>query len=138
MLPFLFLRCMSDNYEAEAKTELGSDYPKTGEVERSAPLAHWYADNLADVPRFERQTRRKLHYLVQPQHLWSSIAHMAGTQHGELLNTLPNATATATAWRRTSALFASSAPTWRRLTVHPIGLQHPQSPGVWRKRCPLA
>ena len=28
MLSFLFLRYLSDNYEAAAKKELGSDYPK--------------------------------------------------------------------------------------------------------------
>ena len=32
--------------------------------------------------------RRKVHYVVQPQHLWSSIANMARTQSDELLNTL--------------------------------------------------
>jgi type I restriction enzyme M protein len=30
MLSFLFLRYLSDNYEAAAKRELGPDYPKVG------------------------------------------------------------------------------------------------------------
>ena len=32
--------------------------------------------------------RLKAHYVIRPQHLWTSIAHMARTQNGELLNTL--------------------------------------------------
>ena len=32
--------------------------------------------------------RRKVHYVIQPPHLWNSIANMARTQNGELLNTL--------------------------------------------------
>ncbi len=90
MLSFLFLRYLSDNYETAAKKELGSDYPKlplAGDDNR-VPLAVWYADNAADVPAFEKQMRRKVHYVIEPQHLWSSIAHMARTQHAGLLNTL--------------------------------------------------
>ncbi len=30
MLPFLFLRHLSDNYETAAKKELGRDYPEVG------------------------------------------------------------------------------------------------------------
>lgn len=88
MLSFLFLRYLSDNYEAAAKKELGSDYPKFANDDSRVPMAVWYAENAADVPAFEKQMRRKVHYVVQPQHLWSSIANMARTQSGELLNTL--------------------------------------------------
>jgi type I restriction enzyme M protein len=92
MLSFLFLRYLSDNYETAAKKELGSDYPQVEKKDDSAarpvPLALWYANNPADVTAFEKQMRRKVHYVVQPQHLWSSIANMARTQSGELLNTL--------------------------------------------------
>lgn len=55
MLSFLFLRYLSDNYEAAAKKELGSDYPKLDAESRQVPLAVWYADNAADVPEFEKQ-----------------------------------------------------------------------------------
>ena len=41
-----------------------------------------------DIPAFEKQMRRKVHYVIQPQHLWNSIANMARTQNVELLNTL--------------------------------------------------
>ena len=92
MLLFLFLRYLSDNYEAAAKKELGSDYPQVQKKDdssaRPVPLALWYANNPADVTAFEKQMRRKVHYVVQPQHLWSSIANMARTQSDELLNTL--------------------------------------------------
>ncbi|MDP3226820.1 MAG: type I restriction-modification system subunit M [Acidovorax sp.] len=92
MLSFLFLRYLSDNYEAAAKKELGSDYPQVPADEqdplRRVPLAVWYADNAADVPEFEKQMRRKVHYVIEPKHLWNSIAHMARTQHAGLLNTL--------------------------------------------------
>jgi type I restriction enzyme M protein len=37
MLSFLFLRYLSDNYEAAAKKELGSDYPETTPPLRSTP-----------------------------------------------------------------------------------------------------
>ena len=88
MLSFLFLRYLSDNYENAAKKELGKDYPKVIGDGRRVPLALWYADNPKDVPDFEKQMRRKVHYVIQPQHLWNSIANMARTQSGELLNTL--------------------------------------------------
>ena len=87
MLSFLFLRYLSDNYETAAKKELGADYPKLL-TEKDVPLARWYAINAADVPEFEKQMRRKVHYVIEPQHLWSSIASMARTQDAELLRTL--------------------------------------------------
>lgn len=52
------------------------------------PLSIWYANNPDDVSEFEKQMRRKVHYVIQPPHLWNSIANMARTQNGELLNTL--------------------------------------------------
>jgi len=88
MLSFLFLRYLSDNYETAAKKELGKDYPTLDADDRRVPLALWYANNPDDIPEFEKQMRRKVHYVVQPQHLWNSIANMARTQNGELLNTL--------------------------------------------------
>ena len=93
MLSFLFLRYLSDNYEIAAKKELGKDYPKfpadvllkTG---ASTPLQVWYEENKTDIPAFEKQMRRKVHYVIEPAHLWNSIANMARTQNGELLSTL--------------------------------------------------
>lgn len=88
MLSFLFLRYLSDNYETAAKKELGRDYPDVKGDNRKVPLALWYANNPDDVSEFEKQMRRKVHYVIKPEHLWSSIANLARTQNGELLNTL--------------------------------------------------
>lgn len=88
MLSFLFLRYLSDNYETAAKKELGRDYPDVGGETRKVPLALWYANNVDDIPAFEKQMRRKVHYVIQPAHLWNSIANLARIQNGELLNTL--------------------------------------------------
>jgi type I restriction enzyme M protein len=88
MLSFLFLRYLSDNYEAAAEKELGRDYPQVAGDDRRVPLAIWYANNPDDVADFEKQMRRKVHYVIKPDHLWASIANLARTQNGELLNTL--------------------------------------------------
>lgn len=88
MLSFLFLRYLSDNYELAAKKELGPDYPNLAAEDGPAQLAVWYEQNPKDVAEFEKQMRRKVHYVIQPQHLWGSIAEMARTQDRELLNTL--------------------------------------------------
>ncbi|MDO6426111.1 type I restriction-modification system subunit M [Thalassotalea sp. 1_MG-2023] len=88
MLSFLFLRYLSDNYEAAAKKELGSDYPTLNEDDKRAPLSVWYEKNKEDTPEFEKQMRRKVHYVIEPVHLWSSIAELARTQHDDLLLTL--------------------------------------------------
>ncbi len=88
MLSFLFLRYLSDNYEAAAKKELGSDYPAVAADAQAVPLAAWYAANQGDARAFEAQMRRKVHYVIEPQHLWSNIANMARTQDVHLLETL--------------------------------------------------
>ncbi|MEM6552586.1 MAG: type I restriction-modification system subunit M [Planctomycetota bacterium] len=90
MLAFLFLRYLSDNYEAAAKKELGKDYPDPDAVGNGGrtPLSVWYDENEDDVLAFERQMRRKAHYVIEPDHLWTNIAHLARTQSRDLLNTL--------------------------------------------------
>ena len=88
MLSFLFLRYLSDNYEAAAKKELGKDYPELDKEDRRAPLSVWYDNNKEDIKDFENQMRRKVHYVIEPKHLWSSIADMARTQNSQLLHTL--------------------------------------------------
>lgn len=88
MLAFLFLRYLSDNYEAAAAKELGPDYPVLDVEDRRAPLSVWYAANAADTDDFERLMRRRVHYVIRPEHLWTSIAEMARVQDNELLSTL--------------------------------------------------
>jgi type I restriction enzyme M protein len=88
MLSFLFLRYLSDNYEAAAKKELGSDYPVLEKGDRNPPLSLWYKQNKADVEEFEKQMRRKVHYVIEPQFLWNNIAELARTHSTDLLRTL--------------------------------------------------
>lgn len=88
MLSFLFLRYLSDNYELAAQKELGSDYPVLEAGDRRAPLSLWYVENKDDTVEFEKQMRRKVHYVIEPAHLWGSIAELARTQSDELLHTL--------------------------------------------------
>lgn len=88
MLSFLFLRYLSANYEESAKKELGSDYPKLSEDDGRTALAIWYEANVEDVSEFEKQMRRKVHYVIKPEHLWSNITELARTQSIDLLITL--------------------------------------------------
>lgn len=88
MLSFLFLRYLSDTYEGAAQKELGAEWPKLSEDDRRSPLTVWYAQNPDDIKEFEAVMRRKVHYVVKPQYLWSSIAELARTQDDDLLHTL--------------------------------------------------
>ncbi|MFC4249858.1 type I restriction-modification system subunit M [Sinimarinibacterium flocculans] len=93
MLAFLFLRYLSDNYEAAARKELGPDYPELSREQLraagvSTPLQIWYEENLSDAPEFEKQMRRKVHYVIKPQYLWGNIVMLAQEQSDELLETL--------------------------------------------------
>ncbi len=88
MLSFLFLRYLSDNYEASAKKELGLDYPELGADDKRTPLSLWYDENTDDVTEFEKQMRRKVHYVIEPQYLWGSIAELARIHDKNLLDTL--------------------------------------------------
>jgi type I restriction enzyme M protein len=88
MLSFLFLRYLSDNYESAAKKELGTDFPVLPSEDRRSPLSIWYKANEADAEEFEKQMRRKVHYVIEPSHLWTNIADLARKQDGELLHTL--------------------------------------------------
>jgi len=88
MLSFLFLRYLSDNYELAAKKELRADYPRLANGEATTPLAVWYKENKKDVADFERQMRRKVHYVIKPDYLWGNIVHLARRQSDKLLDTL--------------------------------------------------
>jgi len=94
MLSFLFLRYLSGNYEESAKKELGRDYPDDtppdvmSKLKVKTPLEIWYIENPDDVVDFEKQMRRKVHYVVKPGFLWNNITELARTQDGELLETL--------------------------------------------------
>lgn len=91
MLSFLFLRYLSDSYGQAAKRELGRDYPDPAKIGNGGrtPLSAWYdAHTKNDIALFEKQMRRKVHYVVKPVYLWNNIVHLAKTQSDELLRTL--------------------------------------------------
>ena len=93
MLSFLFWKYLSDNYAFAAKKELGADYPEKTKDEMESlgvttPLQIWYDENPDDTLLFERQMKRKIHYVIEPQFLWENIVELARTQSDELLNTL--------------------------------------------------
>ena len=90
MLSFLFLRYLSDNYKGSVKKELGSDYPKLKAEDKRTPLAVWYESNPSDIEPFEKQMRKKVHYVIKPAYLWASISELARTQHNDLLSDLQN------------------------------------------------
>ncbi len=94
MLSFLFLRYLSFNYEKASEKELGQDYPSNtpkdimSKLKVNTPLEIWYNENSDDIIDFEKQMRRKIHYVIKPQYLWSNITELARTQNDELLTTL--------------------------------------------------
>jgi len=93
MLSFLFWKYLSDNYVKSAQKELGSDYPQLtkeqlAEKKVSTPLQVWYDENPNDTFIFEKQMRRKIHYVIEPQYLWDNIVELARTQSNDLLQIL--------------------------------------------------
>jgi type I restriction enzyme M protein len=51
-------------------------------------MAVWYEQNQGDVSEFEKQMRRKVHYVIKPEYLWRSVAELARMQSDKLLRTL--------------------------------------------------
>ena len=88
MLSFLFWKYLSDNYINAAQKELGPDYPETPKdvmetLGVTTPLQIWYNENPNDTLLFERQMKRKAHYVIEPQYLWDNIVELARTQSDE-------------------------------------------------------
>ncbi|TCV90596.1 type I restriction-modification system subunit M [Sulfurirhabdus autotrophica] len=77
---------------AAAKAKPKSNRENEEAVEKPLPIVTalqlWYSRNTEDVGEFEKQMRRKVHYVIQPAHLWNSIANLARTQNSDLLKTL--------------------------------------------------
>lgn len=82
MLPMLFYRYISAQYESAARQELGSDLPE------GASLLAWYKENEVDVPEFEDMMLKSKHFIIKPKYLWSTIYEMARTQDDNLLTEL--------------------------------------------------
>lgn len=94
MLSFLFWKYLSDNYLKAAKKELGSDYPDNTpedimqQLKVATYLQIWYNENSNDTFLFEKQMRRKIHYVIEPQYLWDNVVELARTQNEDLLGIL--------------------------------------------------
>lgn len=93
MLSFLFWKYLSDNYVRAAKKELGADYPDTPKdimekLGATSPLQIWYYENPNDIFLFEKQMKRKVHYVIEPKYLWENIIELARTKSEDLLVTL--------------------------------------------------
>lgn len=86
MLAFLFLRYLSENYEAAAQQELGADWPEAEEGRNA--LQVFYDQNPGDAAEFEDLMRKRVHYVIEPQHLWSNVVRLAQRESGDLLTTL--------------------------------------------------
>ena len=71
--------------EKEDKIE---EYKALLESEKLTPLIIWYIKNLDQVSMFEKQMRRKVHFVVKPHYLWSNISELARTQNKHLLKNL--------------------------------------------------
>ena len=73
MLSFLFLYYISKKYREAVEKELGSEYDKDSET----PILDWYGNNPNDVEDFEKQMRKKIHYVINPKYLWDNIRKLA-------------------------------------------------------------
>jgi type I restriction enzyme M protein len=58
------------------------------ESKKLTPLVVWYIQNLDQVAMFEKQMRRKVHFIIKPHYLWSNISELARTQSKHLLKNL--------------------------------------------------
>jgi len=74
--------------KARSIEDIHLDVSDVEQPDIATPLELWYRRNPEDIAEFEKQMRRKVHYVIQPAHLWNSVANMARTQSRELLNTL--------------------------------------------------
>ena len=91
----LFITVLKSGIELDFERKFRTHPDVVGkiEVEKTkkipiSPLGKWYVENPDDIYEFEMQMRRKVHYVIQPNHLWSNITEMARTQDAELLSTL--------------------------------------------------
>ncbi|MBP5368121.1 MAG: type I restriction-modification system subunit M [Bacteroidales bacterium] len=84
MLSFLFLYNISWRYREAVKKELGKEY----DTESPTPLLDWYEKNPDVIEEFEKQMRRKVHYVIEPKYLWDNIRKLASKQSEDLLSTL--------------------------------------------------
>jgi len=90
----LYIILQKDGLEIEIERKFLGFSNKTDEkIDKTkkisiSPLGKWYHENPDDIKEFEKQMRRKVHYVIEPHYLWSNIYELARTQDGELLHTL--------------------------------------------------
>ena len=81
----LFITIVKDNLELEIEKRILKNSGKANEqitIEKTksiaiSPLGKWYHENPDEIKEFEKQMRRKVHYVIKPEHLWSNISEMA-------------------------------------------------------------
>ena len=74
--------------EEQTKEMMTDDHLAFLESKKLTPLVLWYSNNLDQVITFEKQMRRKIHFVIKPHYLWSNIYELARTQNKSLLKTL--------------------------------------------------
>lgn len=74
--------------DAKVKEALVEEHEALLESRKLTPLVVWYINNLDQVAIFEKQMRRKVHFVIKPHYLWSNIYELARTQSKYLLKTL--------------------------------------------------
>lgn len=74
--------------EEKALKTIIEEYGNLLESKKLTPLIVWYIKNLDQVSTFEKQMRRKVHFVIKPHYLWSNIYELARIQSKELLKTL--------------------------------------------------
>ncbi len=72
----------------KARQRLIDEYENMLKSRKLTPLIIWYIENLDQIPDFEKQMRRKHHFVIKPHYLWSNIYELARTQSDDLLKTL--------------------------------------------------
>lgn len=74
--------------DSKMKKSLIEEHEALLESRKLTPLVVWYINNLDQVTMFEKQMRRKVHFVIKPHYLWSNIYELARTQSKYLLKTL--------------------------------------------------
>ena len=74
--------------EEKALKAIIEEHEELLESKKLTPLIVWYIKNLDQVSIFEKQMRRKVHFVIKPHYLWSNIYELARTQNRHLLKRL--------------------------------------------------
>lgn len=72
----------------KARTNLIDQWEQMLSSKKVTPLIVWYIKNLDQLTVFEKQMKRKIHFVIRPNYLWSNIYELAKTQSEFLLKTL--------------------------------------------------